>query len=74
MVRHDFQMMPEEFQHVVHLIQADARLTLFQVANKPQANSHSFGKFHLSESCPLAQFLDVLAEWSYAINYISYQV
>ena len=77
MVRHNLQVMPEEFQDLVYLIQADAGLALFQVPNKPQADSHSFGKFDLREFCSPSKFFDLLAQRShvrilYHIRYIIY--
>ena len=53
-------MVPKEFQYVVHLIQPNTRLALFQITDKPQPNARSAGEFQLRESGSLAQYFDLL--------------
>ena len=67
-------MMPEEFQHLVYLIEANAWLALFQIADKSQANAYSSGKLDLSEPGSPAQVFDLLAERYHVRHIISYQV
>ena len=68
-------MVAQEFQHLVHLIQPDARLALLKIADKPQPNARSAGELQLRESGSLAQFFDLLTQWfhvSYILYYIGY--
>ena len=68
-------MVPKEFQHLVHLIQPDAGLALFKVADKSQPNTRSAGEFQLRESGSLANCLDLLPKrihMSYILYYIGY--
>ena len=67
--------MPQEFQHLVYLIQPDAGLALFKVADKPQPNARSAGELQLRESGSLAHCLDLLPQRihiSYILYYIGY--
>jgi hypothetical protein len=41
--------MPEKGEHLIHLIQAQARLVLLQIAEKPKPNSRLGSEFNLGQ-------------------------
>jgi hypothetical protein len=54
-------MVTQELKHLIELVQSDARLTLLEISNEPEAYTNPSGKFHLSQSRLLPQILNYAA-------------
>gem|GEM_PF-4034779 len=61
------EFLPEKFKHLIHLVQLNSRLAIFQFTDKAYSNPGPFRKFDLGKSILLPFTPDIISKFHYNI-------